>query len=138
MKDELNQKFERVMLIDDNIIDLYIASRIIVKNNFGQEVMKYSNAQDALQFLQDNHDKISTLPQIIFVDIYMPLMSGFEFLEAYNHLPPNVKRHCQIFVISSTIDDLDIARANKDENVVRFQVKPINKTFLDRIVFVNT
>jgi CheY-like chemotaxis protein len=138
MKDELNQKFERVMLIDDNIIDLYIASRIIVKNNFGQEVMKYSNAQDALQFLQDNHDKISTLPQIIFVDIYMPLMSGFEFLEAYNHLPPNVKRHCQIFVISSTIDDLDIARANKDENVVRFQVKPINKTFLDRIVFVKT
>ncbi|WP_026707144.1 response regulator [Flavobacterium frigidarium] len=138
MKDELNQKFERVMLIDDNIIDLYIASRIIVKNNFGQEVMKYSNAQDALQFLQDNHDKISTLPQIIFVDIYMPLMSGFEFLEAYNHLPPNVKRHCQIFVISSTIDDLDIARANKDENVVRFQVKPINKTFLDRIAFVNT
>ncbi|MEZ7500547.1 response regulator [Flavobacterium sp. Arc3] len=138
MKNELHPKFERVMIIDDNIIDLYIASRIIIKNNFGKNVLKYSAAQEALKFLQDNHDNISILPQIIFIDIYMPLMSGFEFLEAYDKLPSNLKNYCKTFIISSTIDDLDIARATSDKNVVRFQVKPINKAFLDRIKLANS
>lgn len=133
MTDKLNTKFERVMIIDDNIIDLYISSRMITKNNFGKNVLEHSAAKEALKYLQNNQDNISVLPQIIFIDIYMPLMSGFEFLEAYDKLPTNLKNHCKVFIISSTIDDDDIACANSDKNVVCFQVKPINKEFLDRI-----
>lgn len=133
MTNKLNTRFERVMIIDDNIIDLYIASRIITKNNFGESVLKYSAAEEALKYLQENHDNFSMLPQIIFVDIYMPLMTGFEFLEAYDKLPSTLKNYCKAFIISSTIDDNDIAKANRNENVVGFLVKPINKDFLDRI-----
>ncbi|MFV5687835.1 response regulator [Flavobacterium sp. ZT3R25] len=133
MIEELHPKFKKVMIIDDNFIDLYISSRMITKNNFAKIVLEYSAAKEALKYLQDNQDNISVLPQIIFIDIYMPLMSGFEFLEAYDKLPTNLKKHCKAFIISSTIDDDDIARANGDKNVVCFQVKPINKEFLDRI-----
>ena len=133
MINELQPKFETVMIIDDNTIDLYISSRLIIKNYFGKKVLEFSDAIEALKYLQDNQDNISVLPQIIFIDIYMPLMSGFEFLEAYDKLPTNLKNHCKAFIISSTIDDDDIARANSDKNVVHFQVKPINKEFLDRI-----
>lgn len=126
-------KFETVMIIDDNTIDIYISSRMITKNNFGKKVLEYSDSEEALKYLQKNQDTISALPQVIFVDIYMPGMSGFQFLEEYDKLSADLKNYCKVFIISSTIDDFDIARAQSDTNVVSFQVKPINKEFLDRI-----
>jgi CheY-like chemotaxis protein len=133
MTDELKPKFETVMIIDDNTIDLYISSRLITKNYFGKKVLEYSDAKEALKYLQDNQDNTSMLPQVIFVDIYMPLMSGFEFLDAYDNLPFDLKNNCRTYILSSTIDDDDIVRARRDKNVVSFQVKPINKEFLERI-----
>lgn len=133
MNEPFIAKFENVMIIDDNVIDLYIASRMITKNNFGKKVHTYSKAQDALDFLRENQNNEEVLPQIIFVDIYMPIMSGFEFLTSYNELPEKLKSHCDVYVISSTIDDHDIIRASTDVNIIAFQVKPITKDFLDQI-----
>jgi CheY-like chemotaxis protein len=127
-------KFETVMIIDDNIVDLYITSRMVTKNNFSKKVLEYSAAEEALKYLQENQDNIPALPQVILIDIYMPRMSGFQFLEAYDKLPSTLKNHCKAYIISSTIDDFDIARAHSDKNVISFQVKPITKQFLDRII----
>jgi len=131
---ELQPKFETVMIIDDNTIDLYISSRLIIKNYFGKKVLEYSDTKEALKYLQENQDNIAVLPQIIFVDIYMPEMSGFGFMEAYEKLSPALKNHCKTYIISSTIDNIDITRARSDKNVVSFHVKPITKEFLDRII----
>lgn len=133
MTTEVQPKFESVMIIDDNTIDLYISSRLIIKNYFAKKVLEYCDSKEALKYLQDNQDNIAELPQVIFVDIYMPLMSGFEFMEAYDKLSPTLKKNCRTYIISSTIDDGDILRARRDKNVISFQVKPINKEFLDRI-----
>ena len=133
MNEQSIAKFETIMIIDDNVIDLYIASRMITKNNFGKKVLSYSKAQDALDFLKENQNNEEALPQIIFVDIYMPIMSGFEFLNTYNEFPEKLKKHCDVYVISSTIDDYDIIRASTDVNIISFQVKPITKDFLDQI-----
>jgi len=133
MMEDLVTKFEKVMIIDDNVIDLYITKRLIIKNNFGKNVIEYVAAADALKNLQDNQDNISMLPRIIFVDIYMPGMSGFEFLEAYDKLPAKLRKYCKIFIISSSIDENDIARAKMDKNLTAFQVKPITKEFLNSI-----
>ncbi|HJY14333.1 MAG TPA: response regulator [Flavobacterium sp.] len=134
MLNEPDPKFENVMIIDDNLVDLYIISRMIVKNNFGKNVLHYTEAEEAMKYLQENQDDISKLPQIIFVDIYMPLMSGFEFLEEYDKLSATLKNYCKAYIISSTIDNEDIARSSSDKNVVAFHVKPITKEFLDRIL----
>jgi CheY-like chemotaxis protein len=131
---ELQPKFETVMIIDDNAIDLYVCSRMTTKNNFGKRVLEYSVATEALHYLQDNQDNFSELPQIIFVDIYMPLMSGFEFMKEYDKLSPALKNHCKVYIISSTIDNEDIVKSHSDKNVFSFQVKPITKDFLDRII----
>jgi CheY-like chemotaxis protein len=133
MMTKLKPKFETVMIIDDNIIDLYISSRMITKNNFGKKVLEYTAAEEALHYLQENQDNINELPQVIFVDIYMPVMSGFEFMKAYDKLSSTLKNHCKAYIISSTIDDEDIARSRRDKNVVSFQVKPITKEFFNRI-----
>jgi CheY-like chemotaxis protein len=130
---ELEPKFERVMIIDDNVIDLYITKRLVIKNNFGKKVLEFTTADEALKYLQDHQEELSMLPQIIFLDIYMPIMSGFEFMEAYDKLPASLKKNCTVFIISSTIDEHDIARSNKDKNITAFHVKPITKEFLNSI-----
>lgn len=133
MNEHPQPKFETVMIIDDNTIDLYVCSRMIIKNNFGKKVLQYSVATEALKYLRDNQNNFSELPQIIFVDIYMPVMSGFEFMTEYDKLSLALKQHCKVHIISSTIDNQDIVNSRTNDNVVSFQVKPITKEFLDRI-----
>ncbi|MDI1255022.1 MAG: response regulator [Flavobacterium sp.] len=138
MATNITTAFETVMIIDDNPIDLYIASSIIKNNNFGKNILLYQSASEALKYLKDNQENIPALPQIIFVDIYMPLMSGFEFLENYEVMSDSIKVNCCAYIISSTIDDFDIARARNEKNASSFQVKPITKKFLDRIIAEKT
>ena len=131
--EELHVKFERVMVIDDNLIDLYIAARMITKNNFGKMVFQYSSAIEALKYLHKNKENISLLPEVIFLDIYMPGMSGFEFMTEYDLLPLALKKYCRVFIISSSIDVEDIAKSNRDKNILAMKEKPITKLFLNEI-----
>lgn len=133
MKEEHPVIFESVMVIDDNLIDLYIASRMITKNNFGKQVLKYSSAIEALKYLKENKAETSLLPDVIFVDIYMPAMSGFEFMEEYDKLPSSLKKHCKVFIISSSVDEEDVAKANSDKNIISMKEKPITKEFLNQL-----
>lgn len=71
------------------------------------------------------------LPKVIFVDIYMPGMSGFEFMAEYDKLPISLKKYCKAFIISSSIDTQDLAKANRDNNIVAMKEKPITKEFLN-------
>ena len=130
---ETQPKFEKVMIIDDNNIDLYITKRLIIKTNFGKKVLEFVDANEALNYLEDNQDNISQMPQIIFIDIYVPEMSGFEFMESYDKLPATLKKYCKVYIISSTIDEHDIERSRLDKNLTAFQVKPVSKEFLESI-----
>ncbi len=133
MKSENHVNFESVMIIDDNLIDLYIVSRMITKNNFGKKVLQYSSAMEALNYLQNNQENMHLLPAVIFVDIYMPGMSGFEFMAEYDKLPGALKNHCRVFIISSSIDEQDVAKAKRDKNIVAMEEKPITKEFLNEL-----
>lgn len=134
MIQEHESKFDRVMIIDDTEVDTYITSRIIANNKFGEKILKFSEAMLALKYLKDNQENMLLLPDVIFVDIYMPVMTGFEFMDAYDKLPVALKKHCKAYIISSTSDIRDIMRAQEDKNVVAFQEKPITNEFLRKIV----
>lgn len=121
------------MIIDDNAVDLYIASRMVKRNLFASTLLEYSSATEALNYLELHQENPEKLPQVIFVDIYMPQMTGFEFMERYANLSPTLKFNCRVYILSSSIDDRDIARARMESNTCRFLVKPVTKEFLDSI-----
>lgn len=126
-------KFRTIMIIDDNNIDLYITSRMILKNGFAENILEYSSAINALAYLNQNTTDPSAWPDVILVDIYMPLMSGFEFMEAYALLPENLKAHSRVFIVSSTIDPKDINRIQTDKHITAFHEKPISRDFLSQL-----
>ena len=134
MENQIQPAFDKVMIIDDNALDLYIAAKLITNNNFSKYVLEYNNASAALEYLAENQENTDVLPQIIFVDIYMPLMDGFEFLENYKLLSPTLTDHCKVIMVSSTIDDRDISRAKQDQSISLFAVKPITKSVFDDIL----
>ncbi len=129
----VKKKFEKVMLIDDNNIELQIGSHLLNKFGFGNKVSAFLGAEKALEFLKENQENIDILPEIIFLDIYMPVMTGFEFLEEYDKLSDTVKGYCKIFMLSSSNDLGDIEKATTNKNVTGFKEKPISKIFLENV-----
>jgi CheY-like chemotaxis protein len=133
IKEVTVSKFELVMLIDDTEVDLYIASRNINKHHFAEELIEFNSGEEALKYLQDNQDNVLELPGVIFLDLYMPKMDGFEFMEEYKKLPATLKEYCQLYMLSSTVDRSDIDRLRKDSNIMDVFEKPITRNYLEKI-----
>lgn len=133
MLGEVATKFKTIMIIDDNPIDLYISSKIILKNHFAQNLLQYSSAQLAINYLKENQENKKLLPNLILVDIHMPIMTGFEFMDIYNQFPTKLKKNCDIYVVSSTIDEDDIKKVDANTNIKALHEKPITKEFLGSI-----
>ena len=128
-------KFERVLLIDDNDIDNFINERMITTNMFSKTVVIKNSAEAALQFLKDNEGSESAMPQLIFLDLNMPVMDGFGFLEEFEKLSERVKKNAKVIVLSSSISPEDINRASTNQYVVKYVNKPLNEKYLEAINF---
>jgi response regulator RpfG family c-di-GMP phosphodiesterase len=74
------------------------------------------------------------MPKLIFLDIYMPLMDGFQFIKQFKLLPAKVKDHCRICIVSSTVDDKYIYKAKVEEDIHLFTSKPITVEFIKSIL----
>jgi CheY-like chemotaxis protein len=128
-------KFERVLLIDDNDIDNFINERMITTNLFSKEVIVKNSADAALQFLKENEGNDAVMPQLIFLDLNMPVMDGFGFLAEFEKLSEKIKKTAKVIVLSSSISPEDINRASTNQYVVKYVNKPLNEKYLDAINF---
>ena len=125
--------FRKVLVIDDNETDRYIATRILEKFKFAKEVVVKESAKKALEYLKSLENTLEDLPQFVFLDIRMPEMDGFGFLEAYNELPETIKSKCVIMMLSTSLDEEDHEKASKNIYVDRFMNKPIDKPKIENI-----
>ncbi len=118
-----------VMLIDDNEIDNLINQKMIEAANITDSIFTHTGAKSAIEFLK-NIEKIEladkVLPDVIFLDIDMPLMDGFQFLAEFEKFGNSVKKKCKIVMLTSSINPQDLSRSKKYPNVKLYLNKPLS------------
>jgi len=129
------KKLESVCVIDDDMVYQFLAKEEIEYTNMVEKIMFFNNGDNAIQFIRQTleNNKASDLPDIIFLDINMPVMDGWEFLEAYAAIKPRVHKNIIIYVVSSSTDMRDLDRAKAINEVSDYIIKPISCNQLENI-----
>ncbi|MGB3780122.1 MAG: response regulator [Tunicatimonas sp.] len=110
----------KIFLIDDNTIDLLISRKLLLKHDSELTVIEFSKAQEAIVALQDTQE---ALPDLVLLDLNMPGMNGWEFLEAVKPLSRSPER---VFILTSSLDERDKAMAAEYPSVKGYITKPLN------------
>ncbi len=121
-------------LVDDDEIYQYGFKRTVELSKFAKKVLIFSDGEEAINFLVDNIANATELPDAIFLDINMPIMNGFEFMEEYIKLKPKVGKKITIYMVSSSIDPADINRAKSISELSDYIIKPVDKDRLHSII----
>ncbi len=127
--------YNAVMLIDDNEIDNLINQRIIESSGICKYIFTHTGGKSAIEFLK-NAEKIAgagntaMMPEVIFLDIDMPLMDGFQFLDEFENLTEATKKFCRIVMLTSSINSRDVKKSKKYDNVKEYINKPLTKESL--------
>ncbi len=114
-------------LIDDDDIFVFLTKKAIEQTKLVDLIKVFENGLDALNFLKENKHNVDVLPEIILLDLSMPIMNGWQFLEEYTKLNPTIGKNITIYICSSSISHDDITRAKAINEVSDYIIKPITK-----------
>jgi CheY-like chemotaxis protein len=123
----------KVMLVDDNDTDNFISRRIIEITKFADDVIVKNSGKGALDYLEEYKDSNVDLPDIIFLDINMPIVDGFVFLYEYEKFGNTVKDKCRVIILSSSDNKRDIDKIVNNDYVIKFVTKPLTEKTLEEI-----
>lgn len=126
----MSTRYPLVMLVDDNELDNFINKKLVEADSFAAATTIHTSAQSALEYLKNNSSDGNQTPDLIFLDIMMPEMDGFGFLDAFDKLPDAVKSKSKIVMLSTSDSFKDLNRANQNKYVKRFLNKPLNASVL--------
>lgn len=120
-------KLKRILLVDDNDSDNFLHERVLKKAKVAQEIVVVNSGEMALDFLTTELDEGYPTPDLIILDINMPRMNGWEFLEEYKKLDDSCKGNTVTVMLSTSLNPEDRERAEKDEVIQSFLSKPLTK-----------
>lgn len=109
------------LVIEDNLIDQLVITQLLTKGMQIEQIVIANNGKEGIEWLTTQKKNQSL---IILLDIQMPIMNGFEFLDAFHKLNKDIKKETQIYVLSSTLDPEELEHINKNDYVSGFLNKP--------------
>lgn len=122
----MNKQIKTLLLIDDDEITNLFNRIIFKESNIAKKITVYDNAIGAIEMIKLKIQKKDTLPELIFLDINMPIMNGWDFLDQISFLPHSVRDSIKIVMLSASANPDDIARSNRYHFVKGYACKPIN------------
>lgn len=126
-------KKRHVMLIDDNNIDCFIANRIIVNSQISDRVSLQNSAVEALEYMDEVKDNADDFPDLILLDVAMPVMDGFAFLDDIAKFQQVQNGTCIVVMLTSSANDKDIDKSKTYAYVKDYFVKPLTVEMLERL-----
>lgn len=123
-----------VCIVDDDDIYQFTMIKTLQSLKLTNNIIAFSDGEEALDFMLDNLHNDKELPDVIFLDIDMPIMDGFEFMEEYIKIKPKLGKKITIYMVSSSVDPVDIDRAKKISEITDYIVKPITQDQLTYII----
>ncbi len=118
---------KNIFLVDDDATFVFMTKKIIRSTAINSEINEFADGEAAIDFLKDHLDHTEPLPDVIFLDLNMPIMDGWGFLEEYVSLEPKMKKKVKLYIVSSSISPHEIERAKQFSSVSDFIIKPLVK-----------
>ena len=128
-------KYKSIMLIDDNDIDNFINEKLIKAYHFAENVYVHSSTKSALEFLKNieitlHEIPTDLIPSCIFLDINMPILDGFHFLDEFEKIAPLLREKMNVAMLTTSLNPSDIEKSKQYANVIKFIHKPLTEAEL--------
>lgn len=123
-----------ICIVDDDDVYQYTITRALKSDRLVKKMLVFSDGEEALDFVTDNIGKKENLPDVIFLDVNMPIMDGWQFLEEYVKIKPRVGKQITIYMVTSSVDPVDVEKAEKFQEISDYLVKPIQPDQLRELV----
>ena len=123
-----------IYLVDDNDIDIAVNSKLLELGNMGKHVRSFGSAIRFMNELRTNPSAFIGHQNLLLLDIMMPAMNGFEFMNEFQHMPKEITDTFTVYMLSSTIDRNDIRRAEATPHVLRVLEKPLDIYLLKNLL----
>ena len=125
--------YNKAVIIDDSSLDRMLTEKMIRMNSFAKEVVSFDSVRPALDYLELCAADRSIFPDFIFLDIQMPEMDGFDFLDRFSGFPATLTRECRVATLSSSIAIDDRLRAETYPTIYKFFNKPLMLAHLSEL-----
>lgn len=123
-----------VCIIDDDDIYKFTITKTLQHLHLSQNVITFSDGEEALEFFAREKDNPAALPDVILLDINMPLMDGFQFMDEFIKVKSIIQKQMSVFLVTSSVDHSDVERSNLIPEIKEYIIKPIRAEKLKEII----
>ncbi len=122
------------IIIDDSKLDCFIEEKMVRNTGMSEKITIFQNALEALELIKVRLHPEGLPKTVLLVDIQMPVMNGFEFVEAFEQLPENIQERYIVYIATSSTNENDLSRMRSYKSVVSLMNKPLaTKTIIERL-----